>query len=129
MNLYREEILELWQNPLNFGTIKKPDFSFEKMNKYCGDKMYVTGKIKKGILEDIKFQGETCAIARASASLFTERIKGQKIKEILKISQEDFLKEVNMELGASRINCSLLIYQTTMMALTSMSIKSDNIVV
>ena len=121
-SLYREIILEHWRDPQNYGEIKNPSFTMKDQNLYCGDSIAFTGKIKKGVLEDVKFTGQGCAISISSASLFTERVKGMKVKEILGISQEEYLKMVGMELGTTRIKCSLFVYSALIMALTSMSL-------
>src|SRR5882762_6836949 len=117
-SLYREIILEHWKDPQNFGAIKNPTFSMKDQNKYCGDSIAFTGTIKKGVLKDVKFQGQGCAISISSASIFTERVKGMKVDDILKISQGNYLKSVGMELGTTRIKCSLFVYNALIMALT-----------
>lgn len=124
--LYREVILEHWRNPQNFGKLDKPDFFMDAKNPYCGDQIAFTGKIKNRKIHDIKFAGEGCAISVASASIFTEHVKGMKIKEVLDIKQEDYLKIVGMELGHTRIKCSLLVYSALITSLTSMALTSDN---
>jgi nitrogen fixation NifU-like protein len=110
--LYREIILEHWQNPQNYGVIKNPDFDVTENNPLCGDKLRLTGKILKGNLVKIAFSGEGCAISKASASLFTEEIKGKDIDRISKIKDEEVLKLLGIELTPARIKCALLIYNT-----------------
>ena len=39
MDLYREQILEHWQNPLNFGVINDADLVIEQVNPLCGDEV------------------------------------------------------------------------------------------
>ena len=126
-NLYREIILEHWRDPQNVGLVPSPDFTITKSNPYCGDKISFTGKVRKGRLADIKFQGKGCAISIASASLFTEHIKKKSIKNILKITQEEYLNIVNMELGTVRLKCSLFVYSALLSALINPSTKNDNI--
>src|SRR5574342_802565 len=110
--LYRELILEHWQNPQNFGVIKNPDLDFTESNPLCGDEIRLTAKVKNGLIEEVKFSGEGCAISKASASIFTEKIKGKKILEVKKITEKEVLSGLGLELTPARIKCGLLIYQT-----------------
>jgi nitrogen fixation protein NifU and related proteins len=110
--LYREIILEHWQNPQNYGTMKNPDFKVEGNNPTCGDIITITGIIKNDKLTDIKFTSDGCAISKASASLFTEKIKGLKLKEIKKLDQEDALEELGVTITPARHNCALLCFKT-----------------
>ena len=80
--LYREIILDNWQNPQNYGTVKNPDIDVSEVNTTCGDKIRLTGKIKSGKLVEIMFTGDGCAISKASSSLFTEQIKKNNISLI-----------------------------------------------
>lgn len=108
--LYREIILEHWQYPQNYGIVKDADFDVTDSNPLCGDEIRLTGKIKDGILQQIAFTGEGCAISKASASLFTEEIKGKRVDEIKKITQAKILEELGIPLTPVRTKCALLIY-------------------
>ena len=110
--LYREIILDNWQNPQNYGSVKNPDFEVDGVNPTCGDKIKITGKIRSGKLIDIKFTSSGCAISKASASLFTENIKGQSISKIKKLTKEDVLKNLPVEITPARFNCTLLCFKT-----------------
>lgn len=110
--LYREIILEHWTNPQNYGVIKDADFSVDDNNPLCGDEIKITGKIKDDILTEVAFTGEGCAISKASASVFTEKIKGMKIVDIKKITPEEVLEEIGLQLTPARMKCGLLVYST-----------------
>lgn len=107
-SLYREEILEHWKNPQNWGSLSDADFSIDDNNPLCGDSIHLAGKIQDGKIIDIKFTGEGCVISKASASILTEYVKGKLISEIQKMNQEDFLSLIKIPLTASRLRCSLL---------------------
>jgi len=115
--LYREIILEHWQHPQNYGVIKNADFDVTENNPLCGDELRVTGKIENGIVTQIAFFGESCAISRASASLFTEEIKGESLNLIKKKSDKDVLQLLGIELTPAREKCALLIYNTLLKVL------------
>ena len=110
--LYREIILEQWQNPQNFGVIKNADFDVVDNNPLCGDQIRLTGKIENGKLTKIAFSGDGCAISRASASLFTEEIKGESLSLIKKMKEKDVLVLLGIELTPARTKCALLVYNT-----------------
>jgi nitrogen fixation NifU-like protein len=109
--LYREIILENWQNPQNYGVVEKPDIDVEDFNLLCGDMIHLTGKRKNGKLIEIAFTGEGCAISKASASLFTEEIKGKSFDSLKKIKEQDLLDLLEIELTPARIKCALLVYK------------------
>jgi nitrogen fixation NifU-like protein len=110
--LYREIILEHWQNPQNYGQVKNPDFTVEGTNPTCGDKISITGKIHNGKLTEIKFTSSGCAISKASASLLSEKIKGQSIIKMKNMSIKEVLKELPIEITPARHNCALLCFRT-----------------
>lgn len=110
--LYREIILEHWKNPLNYGVIKDADIDISDTNPLCGDEIRITVELSQNKVKKIKFISGGCAISTASASLFTEKIKGMAITEIKKLSPEDVLIELGVELTPSRTKCALLVYST-----------------
>ncbi len=117
--IYREIILEHWQDPQNYGVVDNADFDVTDLNPLCGDEIRITGKIKNGKLIDIGFVSEGCAISKASASLFTEKIKGESLSDIKKLGPDDVLEELGIELTPARTKCALLIYSATKQTLKS----------
>lgn len=108
--LYREIILDHWENPQNYGVIKDADFDVSDSNPLCGDEIRITGKFENGVLSEIAFVSTGCAISKASASLFTEKIKGMTLEKIRKIKNEEVLDELGIEISPSRAKCALLVY-------------------
>jgi len=85
-NLKREIILDNYQNPKNRGL--KNDDSYLKSdmdNESCIDHVIIEAKIEDGIVKDICFDGEACAICTSSASIMTDTIKGKKVSEAKEI--------------------------------------------
>lgn len=109
--LYREIILEHWQNPQNYGIVQKPDFDVVEVNTTCGDEIRLTGKIANGKLVQVQFVSDGCAISKASASLFTEKIKNMKVSEIQKMTKEAVLKNLPVSITPARHNCALLCFR------------------
>ncbi|MDP2585259.1 MAG: iron-sulfur cluster assembly scaffold protein [Candidatus Levybacteria bacterium] len=109
--LYREIILEHWKNPQNYGILKNPDIDVSEVNKICGDRIRLTGKIKNGKLAEVAFIGEGCAISKASSSLFTQDLKGMELAKIIKIDKEKVLKNLPISISPARYNCALLCFR------------------
>ncbi len=106
--LYREVILDHYQNPHNHGTIQDADISFEDSNPLCGDKIRIDMKVRDGIVEDIKFTGKGCAISQASASMLTDELKGKPLEEIKQLDKQVIFDLIGIPLGPSRVKCALL---------------------
>lgn len=106
--LYKENILDHYKNPRNYGEIENPDISYFDTNPLCGDELQLQIKVKDGKAEDVKFKGKGCSISQASASMLTEMILGQDMEEIKKIGKKEILDAVGLQLGPSRIKCALL---------------------
>ncbi len=105
---YREYILDHYKNPRNFGRLDHPDISHEEDNPLCGDVVGMDFRVKDDVIEDIRFHGRGCAISQASASLLTERLKGMSLEEAKKISKDDVLSELGIDISPARIKCALL---------------------
>ena len=91
----RTIILENYQNPKNRGLIN--DDSYEIINtnsKSCIDQIDLQMKIKNGIIEDVRFDGEACAICTSSTSILINNIIGKRIEEALLII-DNFEKMIN----------------------------------
>ena len=60
---YRENILDHYKNPRNFGVIESPDGQAQRNNPLCGDQIGITFKLdKKKTVKDVKFSGAGCSI-------------------------------------------------------------------
>lgn len=85
--LYQTIIKEHSKNPSNKRTLTEKTGEFELFNPSCGDLVVVQFNLKDGVLEDVSFQGQGCAISIASASMMTEIISGKNLEEALDIIQ------------------------------------------
>ena len=84
--LYQEIILDHGQDPRNFGECENYNKSAKGHNPLCGDKVNVTLFLDQdGMIKEIKFTDEGCAISIASASLMTEKLKNKSLNEADKI--------------------------------------------
>ncbi|OGD86714.1 hypothetical protein A2164_03555 [Candidatus Curtissbacteria bacterium RBG_13_35_7] len=115
MDLYREEILEHWRNPNNFGKLNNADLVIRQVNSLCGDEVrfYIKLSQKPKVksqkqIVDVRFEGVGCAISIASSSILSEKIKGKSIKEINKLTSEKVLDLVGGKISPARLKCVLL---------------------
>lgn len=125
MDMYRENLIEHYKNPRNFGEMKKSDSSAEIENVSCGDLIKMQVKIQDNIIKDIKFTGEGCAVSIASASMLTEYMKGKSIDIAERFTFADLEKLLGVELSPSRIKCADLGLEALESALKSLTKKAD----
>lgn len=76
-DLYREVILDHNKRPRNFGRLDPHDAEAKGHNPLCGDRLTLTLRRDGDRLEDLRFEGNGCAISMASASMMTEAVKGK----------------------------------------------------
>lgn len=107
-DLYREIILDHYENPRNYGELPDADISYEDDNPLCGDRIRIDLKVQDGRIVDVRFSGKGCAISQASASMLTERIKGATVEEARRLTRDDILEMLGIPLGPARIKCALL---------------------
>ena len=81
-DLYREVILDHNKRPRNFGRLEPHDALANGHNPLCGDRLTVTLNLDGTRIDDVKFEGNGCAISVASASMMTEAIKGKQRSEV-----------------------------------------------
>lgn len=85
-NEKREIMIDHYNNPRNKGLINNDEYKIINMNnESCIDEVIVQIKILNDIIEDIRFDGEACAICISSASIMTDTLKGKNINEVLNI--------------------------------------------
>jgi len=136
-DLYQQVILEHYKKPRHKGKTKAVHRYQRGHNPSCGDTIELTlqlNDVGDGI-EDVKFEGEGCAIAMASADLMADALRGKSVNEALEMVQrfqrmmkgeDEFPKEqrkLNVMQGVSqfpvRIKCANLTWHTLKAALES----------
>jgi len=75
--LYQEVILDHNRKPRNWGKLEDATHRSEGVNPLCGDHIWVALKVDGDRIEKIAFEGESCAICKASASMMTTAVKGK----------------------------------------------------
>lgn len=116
-DFYRQNILDHYQNPRNWGTLPAPDITAEDANPLCGDRLRMDLTVKEGRIEEVRFTGQGCSISRAAASMLSEAIEGKSVEEVKKIGREDVIEMLGIELGPVRLKCALLALKTLKLGL------------
>ena len=124
-NLKREAILDNYQNPANKGLPTEEGYKqVNSRNESCVDNITVAAKVTDGVIEDVKLDGEACAICTSASSVMTKEMKGKSLEEAELIIdnyerminelpyEEDVLGELNIYNEVykqpSRKKCALL---------------------
>lgn len=134
-NLYQQVILEHYKKPRHRGKTDPVHRHQRGHNPSCGDTIDLTVRLNKAgnSIEDVKFDGEGCAIALSSADLMADAMRGKTIAEALAMVQkfQDMMKgqgefprehrKLNVMQGVAqfpvRIKCATLTWHTLKAAL------------
>ena len=111
-NLRREIILDNYQDPMNRGLIA--DDSYLKVNtssESCIDNLDFMMKVENGVIKDIRFDGEACAISTSATSIMIRSLIGKKIEDVKKILI-NYQKMINEEEYDENILGELNVYDT-----------------
>ena len=111
MDLYREQILDHYKHPRNFGHLEGANVTSEESNISCGDRIVIEMRLssaKPHVIEEIRFNGEGCAINQASASMLTEKVTGMRVIDAMKLTLQDVEAILGTTLTPSRVKCALL---------------------
>jgi nitrogen fixation NifU-like protein len=107
--LYRDQILEHYKRPHNFGRLDSFDLDFEDTNPFCGDEQHVFIKLDSdGRVSEVSFDGQGCAISTAATSLLTDELVGRSREELLRIEKQEVLELLGIEISATRMKCAML---------------------
>lgn len=87
-DLYQEIILDHNRRPRNFGQLEQATHRAEGHNPLCGDEITVYIQVEDDRITDIRFDGQGCAISKASASLMTSRLKGRTLEEVRAVAAD-----------------------------------------
>jgi nitrogen fixation NifU-like protein len=87
-DLYQEVILDHNRKPRNFGVITGANRHAEGHNPLCGDHIKLSMVVEHDKIDSIAFEGEGCAICKASASMMTGAVKGKSVDEAEELVEE-----------------------------------------
>ena len=130
--LYRDTILRHAQNPVGFHKAIQETHRNEQFNPLCGDRVLILLEVDGEIVHDAAFEGEACAICKASASLLCEGAPGRSVSSMLETGQwlesalrglenpaeiESLQPLLGVRRYPSRIRCALLPWDALAQAL------------
>lgn len=79
--LYQEVLLDHGKRPRNMRRPQSIDRQVEGHNPLCGDHLILYLTVDDGVIADVSFQGDGCAISTASASMMTESVVGKTVEQ------------------------------------------------
>lgn len=109
-DFYREQLLDHYHNPENFGVINNADIDIEMDNPTCGDMIHLTAKLdSEGRIAEVMFEGNGCVVSMASSSMFTEEAIGKTPEEIAAMGLDEIQEMMGgVRLSMGRVKCALL---------------------
>ena len=108
-DLYRENILEHYKRPHNWGQLDDADLEAHDLNPLCGDELTVQLKVDgEGRVEEVAFSGHGCAISQAAASMASDEVKGMMVEDLLRLDRSFVLDLLGIDISATRVKCALL---------------------
>ena len=86
-DLYQRVVLEHNRAPHRFGRLERPTHAAERANARCGDRLRCELHVREGRIEDLRFDGEACAVAIATASMLGGLACGATGAEVARIAE------------------------------------------
>lgn len=105
---FPKHILDHYRKPRNYGEMKDANVTVKDSNKLCGDYVEIYLKFDGNKISAMSFKGQGCMISQASASMLTELVKDKEVEEVLKLTKNDVVKMLGLELGLVRMKCAML---------------------
>lgn len=131
---YSKAVIDHFQHPRNIGKIEHPDGIGRITNPVCGDVTELYVRIKGGVVEEATFQSLGCAVTIASASVFTEKIKGCDIVKLISGKDEEVVSRlvglIESELGelpAKKLHCPPATVQAFLEAMQQYNEEEGNL--
>jgi nitrogen fixation NifU-like protein len=122
--LYSDVILERFKHPRYFGELDVPDAAHEDVNPLCGDRVRVEVRLDAGGgIEAVRYRGDACAIALASADVLAELVEGRPVREALAVDRQALLDALGAQVRASRLSCVTLPLSVLRGALTAVGAR------
>ena len=112
-DMYRQQILDHYKSPRNYGEMEEPTFSHVGENPSCGDTIQVDVRLEddEETIEYVSFTGDGCAISQASASMLSERLQGMTLSELHELDTDDITEMLGVTISPMRVKCAVLARQ------------------
>ena len=108
-DMYRQQILDHYRNPRNYGELSDATFSHTGENPSCGDEIRVDVVLSDDdVIERVAFSGDGCAISQAAASMLTSELVGLGLDELGALDRDDVLDLLGVDVTPMRVKCAVL---------------------
>ncbi len=109
-DMYRQQILDHYKNPRNYGELEDPTFSHVGENPMCGDEITIDVRLGEDgkTIEAIAFRGDGCAISQASASMLSQQLEGATLSELDEMDRDDVIDLLGVDISPMRVKCAVL---------------------
>jgi len=116
---YKEEIIDHYKHPHNFGDLEDPKITVRENNSSCGDMIEIYAKLKKlktektqtMVIEKVAWKGVGCAISTAAASMLSDKVVGMGKKDLEEFGEKGVVDLLGGEINAGRMKCATLAYK------------------
>ena len=105
---YLALVVEHYRRPHNQRALAAPTHVHEGVNPLCGDRVRVEVEVRDGAVLDAAFAASACAIATASASLLTDRVRGSAVDDALRMDEDSVVAALGAGVPAARRGCAIL---------------------
>jgi nitrogen fixation NifU-like protein len=106
--LYSDVIRERWRTPRFRGELPGATVTGEDVNPLCGDRVRLALRLRDGVVEAVRFTGDSCAICTASADVTAELSEGRPAAEAARLTSEDVLAVLQADIRPTRMRCVTL---------------------
>jgi nitrogen fixation NifU-like protein len=109
-DMYRQQILDHYKNPRNYGEIEDATYTHVGENPMCGDEIRMDVKLDEDneTIEAVAFQGDGCAISQASASMLSGELRGKTLDELEEMDTDDVTEMLGVDISPMRVKCAVL---------------------
>lgn len=129
--IYTQMVLEQSKNKRNRRDLDHATHKELGHNPSCGDEITLQLDVEDGIIKDISYTGQGCAISQASTSIMCDTVKGLKVEEAIELSKKfigmikgqirdeeeledlgDGIAFINIRNMPARVKCAVLSWYT-----------------
>jgi nitrogen fixation NifU-like protein len=109
-DMYRQQILDHYKSPRNYGELDEKTFTHAGENPMCGDEIRIDVQLDEDdeVIERVAFRGDGCAISQASASMLTGELQGMTVEEMQELDRDDVIDMLGVDISPMRVKCAVL---------------------
>ena len=122
-----ERMLEHVKSSTWCGAITSASCSSYARQPLCGDEVWIDVAIEGGIIMQVRYRGQGCAVSMACASMLCEAVEGQRVERVLAGSAEELLDFPVGQLSMHKQRCAVLGWEALRRALLSNSNTTNSV--